>query len=70
MTESNGFNGLESFKTRLCTLVDTFAQFGVTKGNLPLAMADQSEAPIIAFFSHTGFQDAADGASHQATTSP
>ena len=49
-------------------IVDTFAQFGVTKGNLPLAMANQSEAPIIAFFSHTGFQDAADGASHQATT--
>lgn len=47
-------------------VVDTFAQFGVTKGALPLTMASLSEAPIIAIFSHTGFQDAADGASHQA----
>ncbi|MCK6596773.1 MAG: thiamine pyrophosphate-dependent enzyme, partial [Bdellovibrionaceae bacterium] len=47
-------------------IVDTFAQFGVTKGALPLTMASLSEAPIIAVFSHTGFQDAADGASHQA----
>lgn len=47
-------------------IVDTFAQFGVTKGNLPLFMANLSEAPVIAVFSHTGFQDAADGASHQA----
>jgi len=47
-------------------VVDTFAQFGVTKGALPLTMASLSEAPIIAVFSHTGFQDAADGASHQA----
>jgi transketolase len=31
-------------------------------------MAGLSEAPVIALFSHTGFQDAADGASHQATT--
>ncbi len=46
-------------------VVDTFAQFGVTKGALPLTMAALSEAPIIAVFSHTGFQDAADGASHQ-----
>lgn len=49
-------------------VVDTFAQFGVTKGNLPLTMASLSQAPVIAIFSHTGFQDAADGASHQATT--
>jgi transketolase len=49
-------------------VVDTFAQFGVTKGALPLTMASLSEAPVIAFFSHTGFQDAADGASHQALT--
>ena len=49
-------------------VVDTFAQFGVTKGALPLVMASLSEAPLIAFFSHTGFQDAADGASHQALT--
>lgn len=47
-------------------VVDTFAQFGVTKGALPLTMGALSEAPIIAVYSHTGFQDAADGASHQA----
>ncbi|WP_374075704.1 transketolase C-terminal domain-containing protein [Bdellovibrio bacteriovorus] len=47
-------------------VVDTFAQFGVTKGALPLTMGALSEAPVIAIFSHTGFQDAADGASHQA----
>lgn len=47
-------------------VVDTFAQFGVTKGALPITMAALSEAPIMAVFSHTGFQDAADGASHQA----
>ncbi len=47
-------------------VVDTFAQFGVTKGALPLTMGALSEAPVIAVFSHTGFQDAADGASHQA----
>lgn len=47
-------------------VVDTFAQFGVTKGALPLTMASLSQAPMIAIFSHTGFQDAADGASHQA----
>lgn len=49
-------------------VVDTFAQFGVTKGSLPLTMAALSEAPMIGIFSHTGFQDAADGASHQALT--
>lgn len=49
-------------------VVDTFAQFGVTKGNLPLVMASLSNCPIVAVYSHTGFQDAADGASHQATT--
>lgn len=47
-------------------VVDTFAQFGVTKGALPLTMASLSEAPVVAVLSHTGFQDAADGASHQA----
>lgn len=46
--------------------VDTFAQFGVTKGALPITMANLSLGPVIAVFSHTGFQDAADGASHQA----
>lgn len=47
-------------------VVDTFAQFGVTKGALPFIMSGLSESPLIAVFSHTGFQDAADGASHQA----
>jgi len=47
-------------------VVDTFAQFGVTKGALPITMANLSEAPVLGVFSHTGFQDAADGASHQA----
>ena len=49
-------------------VVDTFAQFGVTKGALPLTMAMLSQSPMICIFSHTGFQDAADGASHQALT--
>lgn len=49
-------------------VVDTFAQFGITKGALPLIMSGLSQAPIIAIYSHTGFQDAADGASHQALT--
>lgn len=49
-------------------IVDTFAQFGITKGNLPFIMAGLSQGPVIGLFSHTGFQDAADGASHQATT--
>ena len=55
-------------KQGLIPIVDTFAQFGITKGNLPLIMSTLSEGPVIALFSHTGFQDAADGASHQATT--
>ncbi len=55
-------------KVGFIPIVDTFGQFGVTKGNLPLTMAALSQAPIIAMFSHVGFQDAADGASHQATT--
>ncbi|MEO0453898.1 MAG: transketolase C-terminal domain-containing protein [Verrucomicrobiota bacterium] len=49
-------------------VVDTFAQFGITKGNLPLTMAALSQSPVIAVFSHVGFQDAADGASHQGLT--
>ena len=49
-------------------VVDTFAAFGVTKGNLPFVMASLSDCPMIAVFSHTGFQDAADGASHQSLT--
>lgn len=48
--------------------VDSFAQFAITKGNLPIIMAALSEAPVIGVFSHAGYQDAADGASHQATT--
>ncbi|MAE74238.1 MAG: transketolase [Bdellovibrionaceae bacterium] len=52
-------------KSGFIPIVDTFAQFGVTKGALPLTMASLSQAPMIAFFSHIGFQDAADGASHQ-----
>jgi transketolase len=55
-------------KSGYIPIVDTFGQFGVTKGNLPLTMAALSQAPVIAVFSHVGFQDAADGASHQATT--
>ena len=55
-------------KAGFIPIVDTFGQFGITKGNLPLTMAALSQAPVIALFSHVGFQDAADGASHQATT--
>src|SRR5262249_5005472 len=55
-------------KAGFIPIVDTFGQFGVTKANLPLTMADLSQAVVIAIFSHVGFQDAADGASHQATT--
>ena len=47
-------------------VVDTFAQFAITKGSLPLIMSALSQAPMIGIFSHAGFQDAADGASHQA----
>jgi len=50
-------------------VVDTFAQFGITKGNLPLIMSALSHCPVVALFSHNGLQDAADGASHQAITS-
>lgn len=55
-------------KAGFIPIVDTFAAFGVTKGNLPLVMASLSECPLIAVFSHVGFQDAADGASHQSLT--
>ena len=55
-------------KVGFVPIVDTFGQFGVTKGNLPLTMAALTQGPVIAMFSHIGFQDAADGASHQATT--
>jgi transketolase len=69
VAESNMISVAAGFaKAGFIPVVDTFAQFGVTKGALPLTMAMLSEAPIIAVFSHTGFQDAADGASHQALT--
>jgi transketolase len=61
-------SGVGFSKLGFIPIVDTFGQFGVTKGNLPLTMAALSQAPVIAVFSHVGFQDAADGASHQATT--
>lgn len=67
VAESNMISVAAGFsKQGYIPVVDTFAQFGVTKGALPLTMAMLSEAPIIGVFSHTGFQDAADGASHQA----
>jgi transketolase len=58
--------GVGLSKQGFIPVVDTFAQFGVTKGALPFIMSGLSEAPVIGIFSHTGFQDAADGASHQA----
>ncbi len=67
IAESNMISTAIGFsKCGFIPVVDTFAQFGVTKGALPITMASLSEAPIIGVFSHTGFQDAADGASHQA----
>ena len=66
IAESNMVSTAAGFsKQGYIPVVDTFAQFGVTKGLLPLCMANLSQAPVIAVFSHTGFQDAADGASHQ-----
>jgi transketolase len=67
VAESNMISVAAGFsKMGYIPVVDTFAQFGVTKGALPLIMSSLSEAPMICVFSHTGFQDAADGASHQA----
>ncbi|TVR49019.1 MAG: transketolase, partial [Planctomycetota bacterium] len=67
VAESNMVSTAAGFsKQGYIPVVDTFAQFGVTKGALPLCMATLSQSPIIAVFSHAGFQDAADGASHQA----
>ena len=67
VAESNMISVAAGFsKAGFVPVVDTFAQFGVTKGALPLTMASLSNAPMICVFSHTGFQDAADGASHQA----
>jgi transketolase len=69
IAEANMVSAAAGFsKSGYIPFVDTFAQFGVTKGALPLTMASLSESPIIAIFSHIGFQDAADGASHQALT--
>src|SRR5579859_7332390 len=69
IAESNMISvGAGLSKSGFIPIVDTFGQFGVTKGNLPLTMAALSQSPVIALFSHVGFQDAADGASHQATT--
>jgi len=55
-------------KTGFIPVADTFSQFGITKGNLPIIMAALSQGPIVGAFTHAGFQDAADGASHEATT--
>lgn len=69
VAEANMVSVAAGFSKRgFIPIVDAFAQFGITKGNLPLTMAALSQAPVIAVFSHVGFQDAADGASHQATT--
>jgi transketolase len=66
VAESNMVSTAAGFsKIGYIPVVDTFAQFGSTKGALPLMMASLSDAPMICIFSHTGFQDAADGASHQ-----
>ena len=67
IAESNMVNcGIGFSKSGYIPVVDTFSQFGVTKGALPFIMSSLSEGPMIAIFSHAGFQDAADGASHQA----
>ncbi|MCX6935519.1 MAG: thiamine pyrophosphate-dependent enzyme, partial [Verrucomicrobia bacterium] len=55
-------------KTGFIPIADTFTQFGISKGNLPLIVAALSQGPVVAAFTHAGFQDAADGASHEATT--
>lgn len=69
VAESNMVSVAAGFsRTGFIPVVDTFAQFGVTKGALPLTMSSLSQSPMICVFSHTGFQDAADGASHQALT--
>ncbi len=67
VSESNMVSaGVGLSKHGYIPVVDTFAQFGVTKGLLPLFMGMLSDAPVIACYTHVGFQDAADGASHQA----
>ncbi len=67
VAEANMISAAVGFsKQGFVPVVDTFAQFAVTKGSLPLIMSALSQAPVIGIFSHAGFQDAADGASHQA----
>ncbi|OQW51948.1 MAG: transketolase [Proteobacteria bacterium SG_bin7] len=67
VAESNMVSvGIGLSKSGYIPIVDTFAQFGVTKGALPMILSALSEGPLIAIYSHVGFQDAADGASHQA----
>lgn len=67
VAESNMVSvGIGLSKQGFIPVVDTFSQFGVTKGALPMIMSALSQGPIIAIYSHAGFQDAADGASHQA----
>ena len=69
VAEANMISAAAGFsKQGFIPVVDTFTQFGVTKGALPLLMANLSGAPVIALFSHAGLQDAADGASHQSLT--
>ena len=69
VAEANMFSMASGLsKEGFIPVVDTFAQFGVSKGSLPLFMAALSKAPVIAVLSHIGFQDAADGASHQCLT--
>ena len=69
VAEANMFSMASGLsKEGFIPIVDTFAQFGVSKGALPLFMAALSKAPVIAVLSHVGFQDAADGASHQCLT--
>ncbi len=69
VAESNMISVATGFsKNGYIPVVDTFAAFGVTKGALPLVMSSLSQCPMIGIFSHTGFQDAADGASHQSLT--
>ena len=67
VAEANMISAAVGFsKQGFIPVVDTFAQFAVTKGSLPLIMSALSQAPVIGIFSHAGFQDSADGASHQA----
>lgn len=69
VAESNMIStGAGLSKQGFIPIVDTFSQFAVTKGALPQTMASLSQAPVIGIYSHAGFQDAADGASHQALT--